>query len=149
MPSIKDVFAYHGAEHKTVNAYENGVPLEVEAVRNYSTAHQRCGTGFLFVVMVIAILVFALVGDLSLWLMVLSRVVLVPVIAALSYEFIYFAANHANSKIIRVLVSPGLWLQSMTTRQPDDGQLEVALAALRKAVELDRVAEPSPAEAAT
>ena len=147
MPSIKQVFAYHGAEHKTVNAYEGGVPLEVESVRAYSTAHRRCGTSFLFTVMVIAILVFALVGDLSLWLMVLSRIVLVPVIAALSYEVIYFSSRHADNKLIRALVSPGLRLQSMTTRPPDDSQLEVAISALRKAVEIDHAAE-APTEAA-
>jgi uncharacterized protein YqhQ len=138
MPDIKRVFAYHGAEHKTVNAYEHGVPLEVAAVRNHNTAHVRCGTSFLFVVLVIAILVFALVGRPSLWLMVLSRIVLIPVIASLSYEIIYFGANHSQNGLVRAVISPGLWLQGFTTREPDDSQLEVAVAALREVVEVDQ-----------
>jgi uncharacterized protein YqhQ len=138
VPDIKRYFAYHGAEHKSINAYEAGVPLEVEAVRRYGTAHRRCGTSFLFVVLVIAIIVFALVGLPSLWLLVISRIVLVPVIAALGYEVIYFSANHTDNAVVRALTVPGLWLQSMTTREPADDQLEVALAALSRAVELDQ-----------
>jgi hypothetical protein len=141
LPDIKRVFAYHGAEHKAVNAYEAGVPLEVEATRRYGTAHRRCGTSFLFVVLIIAIIVFSLVGLPSLWLMALSRIVLIPVIAALGYEIIYFSAAHADNKIVRALSAPGLWLQSLTTREPDDSQLEVALAALKKVVELDQAEE--------
>jgi uncharacterized protein YqhQ len=141
MPDIKRYFAYHGAEHKTVNAYEAGVPLEIEAVRKYDTAHRRCGTSFLFVVLIIAIIVFALVGLPSLWLMILSRILLIPVIAALGYEVIYFSANHADNAIVRALAAPGLWLQSLTTREPDDSQLEVALSALGKVVELDQAEE--------
>lgn len=141
VPGIKQTFAYHGAEHKTINAYEDGAPLEVEAARKYATAHRRCGTSFLFAVLIIAILVFAVIGRPSLWLMVLSRIVLIPVIAALGYEVIYFSANHTRNGIVRVLTAPGLWLQALTTRQPDDNQLEVALSALRKAVELDQPEE--------
>ena len=141
VPDIKRVFAYHGAEHKAVNAYEDGAPLEIEATRRYSTAHVRCGTSFLFVVLIIAIIVFALVGLPSLWLMVLSRIVLIPVIAALSYEVIYFGNKHADNVLVRAILSPGLWLQSLTTREPDDSQLEVALSALRKVVELDQAEE--------
>lgn len=146
VPDIKRYFAYHGAEHKSINAYEAGVPLEVEAVKRYGTAHRRCGTSFLFVVLVIAIIVFALVGLPALWLLVVSRIVLVPVIAALGYEVIYFSANHADNPVVRALSVPGLWLQSMTTREPTDDQLEVALAALGRAIELDQaeeVAQPS------
>ncbi len=145
IPDIKRVFSYHGAEHKTVNAYEAGVPLEVEAVRKYSTAHTRCGTSFLFAVLIIAIVVFALVGRQTTWLMVLSRVVLIPVIAALGYEVTYFGARHAKNALVRVVLAPGLMLQSLTTREPDDSQIEVALAALRKAVEIDETEEaPQP-----
>ena len=97
MPDIKRTFAYHGAEHKAINAYEDGAPLEVEAARKYHTAHRRCGTSFLFAVLIIAIIVFALIGLPSLWLMVLSRIILIPVIAAVSYEVIYFGASHANN----------------------------------------------------
>ncbi len=141
MPDIKRVFAYHGAEHKAVHAYEAGVPLEVEEVRKYNTAHVRCGTSFLFVVLIIAIIVFALVGLPSLWLMVLSRILLTPLIAALSYEVIYFGNRHTDNAAVRAALAPGLWLQSLTTREPDDSQLEVALSALRRVVELDQAEE--------
>jgi uncharacterized protein YqhQ len=141
VPDIKRVFAYHGAEHKAVNAYEDGVPLEIEAVRTHSTAHARCGTSFLFVVLVIAIIVFALVGLPSLWLMVLSRIILIPVIAALGYEVVYFGSRHANNFWVRSILAPGLWLQALTTREPDDSQLEVAVAALTKVTEIDQPEE--------
>jgi len=141
IPDIKRVFAYHGAEHKAVNAYEDGALLEIEATRRYNTAHVRCGTSFLFVVLIIAIIVFALVGLPSLWLMVLSRIVLIPVIAALGYEVIYFGNKHIDNAIVRAFLSPGLWLQSLTTKEPDDSQLEVALSALKKVVELDQAEE--------
>jgi uncharacterized protein YqhQ len=141
MPDIKRYFAYHGAEHKTVNAYEGGVPLEVEAVKKYSTAHVRCGTSFLFTVVIIAIIVFALVGLPETWMLVLSRIVLLPVIAAIAYEVIYFSGRHADNAVVRALTLPGRWLQRLTTREPDDGQLEVAIEALKKAVELDGAKE--------
>jgi uncharacterized protein YqhQ len=141
IPDISKVFAYHGAEHKAVNAYEDGAPLEIEVARKYSTAHVRCGTSFLFVVLIIAIIIFALVGLPSLWLMVLSRILLMPVIAALGYEAIYFGNKHIDNSIVRAILTPGLWLQSLTTREPDDSQLEVALAALKKVVELEQVEE--------
>jgi uncharacterized protein YqhQ len=135
MKDLKRVFAYHGAEHKTVNAYEAGVPLEIDSVRRYSTAHVRCGTSFLFAVVIISVLVFALAGVHSTWLMILSRIVLVPVIAGISYELIYFAGRHADNIIARIVSRPGLWLQSLTTREPDDSQIEVAIAALKKVIE--------------
>jgi uncharacterized protein YqhQ len=141
MPDIKRVFAYHGAEHKVVNAYEAGVPLEVEAVKNYSTAHARCGTAFLFIVLIIAIFVFALVGQPTLWIRILSRIALIPVIAVISYEIMKFGAAHINNKIVRVLLAPGLLLQSMTTREPDDSQLEAAISALKEVIEIDRAAD--------
>jgi uncharacterized protein YqhQ len=141
MPDIRRYFAYHGAEHKAVNAYEGGVPLEVEAIKKYSTAHVRCGTSFLFSVVIIAIIVFALVGLPATGLLVLSRIVLLPVIAALAYEVIYFSGRHADNWLVRVLTAPGRWLQRLTTREPDDSQLEVAIAALKKAVELDGARE--------
>jgi len=141
MPDIKRVFTYHGAEHKVVNAYEDGVPMEVEAVRKYDTAHVRCGTSFLFVVLIIAIVVFSLVGRPSLWLMVLSRILLIPVIAAVGYEVIYFGAKHIKNALVRAVLAPGLWLQALTTKEPDDGQIEVALSAIKKAVEIDQLEE--------
>ena len=141
MPDIKRYFAYHGAEHKTINAYEGGVPLEVEAVKAYGTAHTRCGTSFLFTVVIIAIIVFALVGLPETWMLVLSRIVLLPVIAALAYEVIYFSGRHSDNVVVRVLTAPGRWLQRLTTREPDDAQLEVAIEALKRAVELDGAEE--------
>jgi len=143
MPDIKRVFAYHGAEHKVVNAYDAGVPLEVESVKNYSTAHARCGTGFMFIVLIIAIFVFALVGQPTLWIRILSRIALIPVIAAISYEIMKFGASHINNKVVRVLLAPGLMLQSITTREPDDSQLETAISALNEVIEIDQTADSS------
>jgi len=142
MPDIKRVFAYHGAEHKAVNGYEAGAPLEPDAIRKYSKAHVRCGGSFLFVVLIIAIIVFSLVGKHALWIMVLSRILLVPVIAALAYEFIYFGANHVDNPVVKILLTPGLWLQALTTREPDDAQLVVGISAMKAAIEGDM--EPAP-----
>jgi uncharacterized protein YqhQ len=156
MKDIKRVFGYHGAEHKTVNAYEEGVPLEVEAVQRHSTAHVRCGTSFLFVVLVISIIVFlafsiiiiATVGKQPQWIMILSRLALIPVIAALGYELIYFSGRHSHNWFVRMILLPGLWLQALTTREPDNGQVEVAVTALKKVIEIDEAKEapatPSP-----
>jgi uncharacterized protein YqhQ len=141
VPDIKKVFAYHGAEHKAVNAYEAGVPLDVEAVKNYSTAHARCGTAFLFIVLIVAIFVFALVGQPTLWIRILSRIALIPVIAAISYEIMKFGANHVDNAIVRILLAPGLLLQSITTREPDDSQIEAAISALNEVIEIDQTAD--------
>ncbi len=142
VPDIKRVFAYHGAEHKTVNAYEDGVPLEVEAIKGYSTAHVRCGTSFMFAVLIIAIIALALIGrPPSLWLLVLLRIILIPVIAALGYEVTHFGGKHAKNGLVRAILYPGLLLQKLTTRQPDDSQLEVAISALRKVVEIEQPEE--------
>ena len=143
MPDIRRYFAYHGAEHKVVNAYEAGVPLEVESVKNYSTAHARCGTAFIFIVLIIAIFVFALVGQPTLWIRILSRIALIPVIAVISYEIMKFGAGHINNKIVRILLAPGLMLQAITTREPDDSQLEAAISALKEVIEIDRAADSS------
>jgi len=137
MPDLKKVFAYHGAEHKVVNAYEAGVPLELDYVKNYSTSHTRCGTSFLLAVMVIAIFVFALLGRPPLWISILSRIILIPVIAAISYEFVRFGAAHSDNWFVRCLLTPGLKLQAMTTGEPNDSQLETAISALKKAIEAD------------
>jgi uncharacterized protein YqhQ len=137
MPDIKRVFAYHGAEHKVVNAYEAGMPLELDYVKSYSTAHTRCGTSFLLAVLVISIIVFALLGRPPLWLGILSRIVLIPVIAALGYEFVRFSSAHSQNWLVRRLLVPGLRLQAMTTGEPNDSQLETALSALKKVIEAD------------
>jgi uncharacterized protein YqhQ len=138
IPDIRTVFAYHGAEHKTINAYEHHVPLEPEPVARFSTAHVRCGTSFLFAVMIIAIIVFSLVGSPDIWLRIVSRIVLIPVIAAIGYEFTRFSARYAENRFIRVLFLPGLALQKMTTRQPNNSQIEVAISALKVAIEADQ-----------
>lgn len=137
IPDIRTVFAYHGAEHKSVNAFESGVPLEPVRVKEYSTAHARCGTSFLLVVLVIAIIVFTLLGRPSLWVAIVSRIVLLPVIAAIGYEFIRFGSDHMDNPVMRCLLSPGLLIQSMTTREPDERQIETALCAMRRAIDAD------------
>ncbi len=143
MPDIKKVFAYHGAEHKVVNAYEAGIPLEVESVKNHSTAHARCGTAFIFIVLIIAIFVFALLGRPTLWISIVSRIVLIPVIAIIAYEIMKLGAAHIDNRIVRILLAPGLMLQAMTTKEPDDSQLEAAISALKEAVEIDKAADSS------
>jgi len=141
MPDIKRVFAYHGAEHKVVNAYEAGVPLDLESVKKYSTAHARCGTAFLFIVLIVAILVFALVGQPTLWIRILSRIALIPVIAVISYEIMKFGASHIQNRIVRILLAPGLLLQAITTREPDDSQIEAAISALNEVIKIDQAAD--------
>jgi uncharacterized protein YqhQ len=141
LPDIKRVFAYHGAEHKTIHAYEDGVPLEAKEISKYSTAHARCGTAFLLAVIIIAILVFSLVGRQAVWLMVVSRILLLPVIASLAYEVTQFGARHINNGLVRVVMVPGLWLQSLTTREPDDSQIEVAVTALKEVLATDQQEE--------
>jgi len=138
LPDIKRVFAYHGAEHKTINAYEDGASIEAEAISKYSTAHARCGTAFLLAVLIIAILVFALIGRQAVWLMVVSRILLLPVIASLAYEVTQFGARHMDNGFVRAMISPGLWLQSLTTREPDNSQIEVAVTALKEVLATDQ-----------
>jgi len=128
---IRRVFAYHGAEHKTINAYEAGVSLEVAAVDTHTTSHTRCGTSFLLIVLVLSILLFAPFRFPEWHWRLLSRLLLIPVVAGVSYEFIKFAARHSCNRIVRWLMAPGLALQKLTTRPPDRSMLEVAIAALQ------------------
>jgi uncharacterized protein YqhQ len=144
LPDISRVFAYHGAEHKTVHAYEAGDPLTVNAVRKHTTAHARCGTAFILVVMVISVLVFSLLGRPPLLLRLASRVVLLPVIVGISYEWLKFGARHAQSWWVKVMLFPGLALQKLTTREPDDAMLQVAIAALKRVLQEDGLAVPEP-----
>jgi uncharacterized protein YqhQ len=132
LPDIRRVYAYHGAEHMTIHAHEAGDPLEPGYIQRYSPAHPRCGTAFLLLVVGISIVVFALVGTPELWLRILSRIVLLPVIAGLAYEVLRFGGAHVNHPIVRLIVAPGLALQALTTRFPDDAQIEVAVAAFRE-----------------
>ncbi len=131
MEDVRRVFAYHGAEHKTVNAHEAGAPLTVDGVRPFSRQHARCGTAFLLIVVVISILVFAPLGKPSLLWRVVSRLVLVPVIAGIAYEWLRFSARYAEHPLMKALIAPNLALQNLTTREPDDAMLEVAITALK------------------
>jgi uncharacterized protein YqhQ len=132
LPDVRRVFAYHGAEHKTVHAYEAGEPLTVEAVRSFTTAHARCGTSFILVVVAISVLVFSLLGRPPLLLRLASRVLLLPVIAGISYEWLKFSARHEESWWVRTLLLPGLAMQKLTTREPDEQMIEVAIVALKR-----------------
>lgn len=131
LADIKRVFQYHGAEHKVINAYEAREPLVVEKIQRYSTLHPRCGTSFLLIVIVISILVFSLLGKQVLWWRILSRVLLLPVVAGISYELVKLSGKYATAPLCRILITPGLWLQKLTTNPPDDGQVEVALSAFK------------------
>jgi uncharacterized protein YqhQ len=139
IPDLRRVFQYHAAEHKAINAYEDGAELSPERVQTYSKIHVRCGTAFLLWVMVIAIFVFALVGRPAWPTLIASRILLLPVIAGLAYEVIRFGGQHPDSRILRALLTPGLWLQGLTTREPTLDQVEVSIQALRDVLEAERV----------
>ena len=141
MPDIKRVFQYHGAEHKAIAAYENDEPLTPEAAQRFTTQHVRCGTNFLLTVLVIAIVVYSVIGRPALPVLVISRLVLIPVIAGVAYEVIRFAARHMDKLWVRVAMKPGLTLQKMTTREPSLDQLEVAIASLRAVMTSEQLAE--------
>ncbi|MDA0263148.1 MAG: DUF1385 domain-containing protein [Chloroflexi bacterium] len=152
LKDVKRVFAYHGAEHMTVHAYEADLPLTVENVRKFGTPHPRCGTAFLLTVVVVSVVVFALLLGPPLEWRIASRILLLPVIAAVSYEFIRFSGLHADSWFGKMVAKPGLWLQKLTTRQPDDSQIEVAIHAMQTAIAADRgetVPRRIPASVAT
>ena len=137
MNDIRRVFMYHGAEHMTVHAQERGDPLNIAHIRRYPTAHPRCGTAFLLVVMVVAIAAFIFVGREPFWWLIASRILLVPLIAAVSYEVIRFSGRHADNPLVALITAPSLALQSLTTRQPDDDQIEIAIAAMQQAQAAD------------
>ncbi len=139
IPDIQHVFGYHGAEHKAINAMERGDSLDVAHVRRASRVHTRCGTGFLLLVMVVSIFVFAFVGTPSLLLKVISRVVLVPVVAGISYELMRLGAANYRFRVVRWLLAPGLALQGLTTREPDDSMIECAIASLKRVLQRDGV----------
>lgn len=141
MKDIRRVFQYHGAEHKVVYTYEADEPLTVENARKHTTLHPRCGTAFLMTVFVIAILVFSLAGNPALWIKMLSRILLLPVVAGISYEALRFSGRHFDRRWVRILAQPGLWLQRLTTAEPTDDMVEVAIASLERALE---PAQPAP-----
>jgi len=128
---IKRVFEYHGAEHKVIYTYESGEELNVINVKKYSTLHPRCGTSFIFIVLVISILVFSLLGKQTLLLRIAYRIAIIPLIAGLSYEILKLSAKNINKIFVKWAVMPGLWFQKLTTSEPDDAQIEVAIKALK------------------
>lgn len=134
MEDMRRVFMYHGAEHKTVFAWENGQELTVDNIKKFSTRHPRCGTSFLLVVMVTAIVVFSLLGRPDFMQRVLYKLMLMPVIAGISYEVIRFTGKYRNWKWVQVLSWPGLMLQKITTREPTDDQIEIAITAMKKVI---------------
>jgi uncharacterized protein YqhQ len=151
---IRRVFQYHGAEHMTIHALEHDEPLTVGYIRKYPTAHPRCGTEFLVVFIIVSILLFSLFAGADLWIAILGRILMIPVIAAVSYEILRWGARHRDQKIVRWLFLPGIWLQSITTQQPDDSMIEIAVASMQEALaangdtapegSLDPVREPIP-----
>lgn len=137
VPDIQRVFGYHGAEHKAINAMEHGDPLDIPHVRRASRVHTRCGTGFLLLVVVVSIIVFAFVGSPSLLIKVASRVLLVPVVAGIAYELMRLGAANYRLRVVRWLLAPGLALQGLTTREPDDSMIECAIASLNRVMQRD------------
>ncbi len=151
MEDIKRVFRYHGAEHKTINCYEKGLEMTVENARVQSRQHPRCGTAFMVTVVIISVLLFIIIGPFTKTLAsrLLSRLLLIPVIAGISYEFIFFTARHLDNPVVKFLAKPNLAVQNITTAEPDDSMLEVALASFEKMLALeegrDHLEQPAPA----
>jgi len=137
MPDIARVFQYHGSEHKTINAFEANEILEPSMVKNYSLQHPRCGTAFILYVVLISIIVFTFIGDTTWLVLIVSRLALIPVIAMLAYEYIRFTADRLENKIVAVMAKPGLWLQKLTTNEPDEKILEVGIAAFNAMYKLE------------
>ncbi|MEW5866702.1 MAG: DUF1385 domain-containing protein [Bacillota bacterium] len=135
---IHRVFQYHGAEHKVIHSFEAGEELAVENARRHTTLHPRCGTAFLLIVMVIMVVVFSLLGRTTLVMRIVTRLALLPVVTGVSYEVIKLAGKRNPPKVVQWAIAPGLWLQKLTTREPDDAQIQVAIAALQNVLEADR-----------
>ena len=134
---IDRVFAYHGSEHKTINAYEDGVEITVENVMKYPLEHPRCGTAFLLTLVILSILVFSLFGPMSLGMRVLSRILLIPIIAMFSYELIRWMGNNLENPLVRIMTAPNLALQKLTTREPNEQMVEVAISSFKQLLELE------------
>jgi uncharacterized protein YqhQ len=148
VPDVRRVYAYHGAEHKTVHAYEAGEPLSIGAIQAHTTAHTRCGTAFILVVVFVSVLVFSLLGRPPLPLRLASRIILLPLVSGIAYEWLKFSARHEAKWWARVLVAPGLAMQRLTTREPEDEMVEVAIAALRRVLAEDGLQASAEAPAA-
>ena len=143
VPDIGRVYAYHGAEHKTVHAYESGEPLTIEAVQAHTTAHTRCGTAFILIVVFVSVVVFSLLGRPPLLIRLASRILFLPLIAGIAYEWLKFSARHEATWWARILIAPGLAMQKLTTREPEDAMVEVAIAALTRVLEEDGLQVPA------
>ena len=146
-PDVRRVFQYHGAEHMTIHALEAGDPLTVDEVRKYPTAHQRCGTEFLVIVILLSIIAFSLVGRQTPLIMIVSRILLIPVIAAVGYEILKFGARHRQNPVVKVLLYPGLLVQMITTKQPTDDMIEVAIVSMEQALVADGESVPAGSDA--
>jgi uncharacterized protein YqhQ len=144
---IKRFFAYHGAEHKAIKVYERGEELVPKNARKLDTSHVRCGTSFVLYVLVLSILIFSLLGVQGWLYMLASRIVVIPLVAGLAFEFIMWSARHQDSALVRALVWPGLQMQKLTTREPSDDMVEVAIASLKKVLSMEKEAELEPNEA--
>ncbi len=142
-PDVRRVFQYHGAEHMTIHALEAGDPLTVDEVRKYPTAHQRCGTEFLVIVIILSILAFSLVGRQPPLIMIASRILLIPVLAGIGYELLKFGARHRSNPIVKVILYPGILVQLITTKQPEDDMIEVAITSMQEALVADGNTVPS------
>jgi uncharacterized protein YqhQ len=138
---FKRVLQYHGAEHKTINAHEHGVDLTVESVREHSRLHRRCGTSFIFIVILVSVLLFSIMPRAGFWPRLVQRIVLIPVFGAISYELLRFSAKHEDSIIIRLLTAPGVFFQRLTTKEPEDPMLEVAIEAVKEVIKLSSDAD--------
>jgi uncharacterized protein YqhQ len=141
MPDVRRVYMYHGAEHMTIHAWEHNEPLDPEHVSRHPPAHPRCGTAFLLEVVAISVVLFALLGTPDLWLRILSRILLIPVIAGIAYELLRLGGKYPNSTLMKVIVAPGLLLQALTTRYPDTPQMEVAIASMEELLRREGTAE--------
>ena len=146
MPDIRRVFQYHGAEHMTIHALEHDDPLTVDAVRKYPTAHQRCGTEFLVVVIILSIIAFSLVGRQPPLIMIASRLLLIPVIAMIGYEILRFGARYRSNPLVKVLMYPGILVQMITTKRPTDDMIEVAIVSMQEALTADGETVPANSE---
>ena len=144
---VKRFFAYHGAEHKAIKVYERDEELVPENARKLDTSHIRCGTSFVLYVLVLSILVFSLLGVEGWLFMVLSRLIVIPLVAGIAFEFIMWSARHQENPVVQVLVWPGLQMQKLTTREPTDDMVEVAMASLKKVLTMEKEAEIEPNEA--
>lgn len=144
MPDVKRLFGYHGAEHKTINAYEAGAELTPKSVARFSLQHPRCGTAFLLTVVVISIILYSFLPPLPLLARIASRLVLLPVVAGIAYEFLRFTARHQDNALVRLITKPNLALQNLTTREPDESMLEVAIAAFEHVLAYERSTSTVP-----